>query len=147
MVNPDIALLPKKPGHEFGNTCFEELLATTVCVEEVVSGDIKQKVDPDVQQPLINVQLPLSLDRLSEMQLQDKRCGELCNCLATGDLDQNVYFVEDRILRHKLIDNQQQFNAIVLPNSLIDPVLVLAHDQAGHTCFPRTYVAIHRLSY
>ena len=66
--------------------------------------------------------------------------------LQVGDLDANVYMVEDCILRKRIIEpTGNEFKPIVLPKSMVDHVLLTAHDYGGHNGFLRTYAAIRRL--
>ena len=45
----------------------------------------------------------------------------------------NLYYIgTDGVLRKLWQDNEEVFNTIVLPKILINPVLQLAHDPAGH---------------
>ena len=55
-----------------------------------------------------------------------------------GDLDANVYMVEDGILRKRIVEPKgNEFKPIVLPKSMVDHVLLTAHDYSGHNGFPR----------
>ena len=40
-----------------------------------------------------------------------------------------------------------EFRPIVLPKSMVDHILMRAHDHGGHNGFPRIYVAIKLLYY
>ena len=51
------------------------------------------------------------------------------------DTSRLYYSDTDGILRKLLQDNEEVFNTVVLPKILIDPVLQLAHDAAGHNRF------------
>ena len=56
--------------------------------------------------------------------------------------------VEDGILKKRIIEpTGNEFKCIVLPKSMVDHVLLTAHDYSGHNGFPRIYVAIRHLSY
>ena len=51
------------------------------------------------------------------------------------------------VLRKLWQDNEEVFNTIVLPKILIDPVLQLANDSAGHNWFQWVYLSIRQLYY
>ena len=58
------------------------------------------------------------------------------------DTSRSYYINADSILRKLWQDNEEVFNTIVLPKFLIDPVLQLAHDSAGHNGFQQVYLSI-----
>ena len=56
--------------------------------------------------------------------------------------------VEDGILRKRIVEpTGNEFKPIVLPKSMVDHVLLTAHDYSGHNGFPRMYAAIRHLYY
>ena len=68
--------------------------------------------------------------------------------LQVDDLDANIYMVEDGILRKRIVKpTGNEFKPIVLPKSMVDHVLLTAHDYSGHNGFPRMYAAIRHLYY
>ena len=46
-----------------------------------------------------------------------------------------------------IVDNGHKFEARVIPDSLVDVVLHLGHNQSGHNGYQRTYTAIKHLYY
>ena len=53
--------------------------------------------------------------------------------LVSGKLhNKNSYYIEDGILKRYVDDNKQRFEVIVLPQTLTEPVLQLAHEGLGH---------------
>ena len=44
-----------------------------------------------------------------------------------------------------IVENGHKFEARVIPESLVDVVLHLSHNQSGHNGYQRTYAAIKRL--
>ena len=58
------------------------------------------------------------------------------------NLDQNMYTMENNILKQKLIDNGLLYTPIVVPDILKDCLLILAHDKQGHNGFRRTYTSL-----
>ena len=56
--------------------------------------------------------------------------------------------VEDGILRKRIVEpTGNEFKPIVLPKSMVDHVLLTAHDYSGHNGFLRMYAAIRCLYY
>ena len=51
------------------------------------------------------------------------------------------------IMFKNIVDNGHKFKARVIPNSLVDVVLHLGHNQSGYNGYQRTYAAIKHLSY
>ena len=55
----------------------------------------------------------------------------------------NIYLIEDGILRRKIVEpTVNEFKPIVIPKSLVDHILMTAHDHGGYNGFPRMYAAI-----
>ena len=55
----------------------------------------------------------------------------------------DVYLIEDGILKKRIVEiTGNEFRLIVLPRSMVDHILMTAHDHGGHNVFPRTYTAI-----
>ena len=50
-----------------------------------------------------------------------------------------LYLIKNNVL---FVDNGQGFEARVIPDSLVDVVLHLGHNQSGHNGYQRIYVAI-----
>ena len=46
--------------------------------------------------------------------------------------NKNPYYIEDGILKRYIDDNKQRFEVIVLPQTLIESALQLAHEGLGH---------------
>ena len=56
--------------------------------------------------------------------------------------------VEDGIIRKRIGEpTGNEFKPIVLPKSMVDHVLLKAHDYRRHNGFPRAYAAIRHLYY
>ena len=52
------------------------------------------------------------------------------------------YVVKNDVLFRSIVDNGHKFKARVIPESLVDVVLHLGHNQSGHNGYQRTYAAI-----
>ena len=143
-INPDVELPKEKPGQEFKYNFLEDL--PPIEVEEIIVEGVEIKPDPDTFLKDINLKLPLQPKAIRTLQAQDTKIINLLNRLKVGDLDANVYLVEDGILRHRIMESTgNEFKPIVIPKCLMDHVLLMAHDYGGHNGFPRTYAAIRHL--
>ena len=57
------------------------------------------------------------------------------------------YVIKNDVSLKNVVDNSQGFEARVIPDSLIDIMLHLGHNQSGHNGYQRTYAAIKHLYY
>ena len=137
--------LPKeKPGQEFGYNFLEDL--PPIEVGEIIVEGVEIKPDPDTFLKDVNLKLPLQPKAIRTLQAQDTKIINLLNRLKVGDLDANVYLVEDVILRCRIMESTgNEFKPMVFPKCLMDHVLVMAHELSGHNGFPRTYAAVRHL--
>ena len=55
------------------------------------------------------------------------------------------YIVKNNVLFRSIVDNGHRFEARVMPESLVDVVLHLGHNQSGPNGYQRTYAAIKQL--
>ena len=51
----------------------------------------------------------------------------------------DFYLVKNNVLFRSIVDNGHKFKARVIPESLVDVVLHLGHNQSGHNGYQRTY--------
>ena len=145
-IDPDVALPDEPSGYEFGYNFFEEL--PPVEVGEIIVEGIKIKLDPDIFFKDLDLTLPLKSRSIRSLQAQDAKIHKILHRLQVGDLPPNVYLIEDSILRRRIVETTgNQFRPIVLPRSMVDHILMIAHDHGGHNGFPRMYVAIRQLYY
>ena len=74
--------------------------------------------------------------------------SKILQWLQVSDLPPDIYLIEDGILRRRIVEpTGNEFKLIVIPTSLVDHILMTAHDHGGHNGFPRTYAAIRQLYY
>ena len=59
----------------------------------------------------------------------------------------NFYIVRNNVLFKYIVDNGYKFEARLIPNSLVDVLLHLGHNQSGHNGYQRPYPAIKCLYY
>ena len=144
-MDENIKLQPEEEGKEFGYFPFEELPpVTTQVVEEVIKCEIGniniQHTDPiEIN---TDIHLPLKDDKLAKLQESDPHMKQLRKQWENKNLDQNMYTMENNILKRKLVNNRLLYTPIVVPDILKDCLLILAHDKQGHNGFRRTYTSL-----
>ena len=143
-IDPDMRSEPEKEGYEFGYSCFKELPPAEVFnIKEKIVKDMKLQPDEEITIPETECTLPVPTTKLHNLQLQDGLCQKKAKWVKTNADTSNSYYIDtDGVLRKLWQDNKEVFNTIVLPKILIDPVLQLAHDSAGHNGFQWVYLSI-----
>ena len=112
-------------------------------VGEIIVEGVEIKLDPDTFFKNIDLTLPLKSRSIRSLQGKDAKINNILQWLQVGDLPPNVYLIEDGILKRRIMETTgNEFRPIVLPRSLVDHILMTAHDHDGHSGFPRTYAAI-----
>ena len=146
-LDENIKLQPEEEGKEFGYFPFEELPpVTTQVVEEVIECEIGyiniQHTDPiEID---TDIHLPLKDEKLAKLQESDPHTRQLRKQWENKNLDQNMYTMENNILKQKLIDKGLLYTPVVVPDILKDCLLILAHDKQGHNGFRRTYTSLKK---
>ena len=140
---------PEKEGYEFGYFCFKELPPAEVFkVEEMVTKEMKLQPDEEISIPETECTLPVPTAKLCTLQLQDMLCQKTVKQVNTDmDTSRSYYIDTYGILGKLLQDNEEVFNTVVLPKILINPVLQLVHDAAGHNGFQQVYLSLQQLYY
>ena len=148
-VDPDIQSEPEQEGYEFGYSCFEELLPIEVfTVEEKVAKDMNLWPDEEIGIPELECTLPVPKGKLCHLQLKDEMCQKRAREVHMGtDSSKSYYIDKDSILQKLLEDNEEVLQTTVLPKILINSVLQLAYNSAGHNGFQWVYLSIRRLYY
>ena len=151
-IDDDIKLPAEQEGHEFGYVPFEQLPPAQVTVtEEVIINevnDVKVKIQhTDPVQKDLKIELPVSNQKLKELQEQDKKVNHLRKLWSENKLNKNIFAMEDDILKKKIIVNGLLYKPVVMPDILKECLLMLAHDEQGHNGFKRTYGALQTLYY
>ena len=143
-VNPDIQSEPEQEGYELGYFCFKELPPVEVlAVEEKVMKDMNLRPDKEIGILEFECTLPVPKRKLRHLQLKDEMCQKRAKQVHMGtDSSKSYYIDKDGILQKLLEDNEEIFQTTVLPKILIDPVLQLAHNSAGHNGFQQVYLSI-----
>ena len=143
----DNQLVDEPEGFEYGYYAFDNIdpIKTQVEVNEVTN---KVVVTTPVDSPGEDITLPIEDNKLIELQKGDKFCKSILNMLANNKLqNKNPYYVENEVLKQFIDDNKQRFEVIVLPQTLTEPALQLAHEGLGHNGIPRTYALLRRQYY
>ena len=151
-IDDDIKLPAEQEGHEFGYVPFEQLPPAQVTVtEEVIINevnDVKVKIQhTDPVQKDLKIELPVSNQKLKELQEQDKKVNHLRKLWSENKLNKNIFAMEDDILKKKIIVNGLLYKPVVMPDILKECLLMLPHDEQGHNGFKRTYGALQTLYY
>ena len=151
-IDDDIKLPPEEEGKEFSYFPFEELpLVVTHITEEVLVGEIdRTEIKLSHTEPIIKnleIELPLTADKMKELQESNIHIKHLLKQWKKGDLDKKVYTMDNGLLKRILIVNGLLYKSVVVPDILRDCLLILAHDKAGHNGSKRTYNALRNLYY
>ena len=146
-MDEDIKPTPEEDGKEFGYFPFEELPPVTIqVVEEVIECENEinniniQHIDP-ITKPT-EIKLPMPVTRLIALQKADPAIKKLRQQWDDKQIDNNIYLLEDNILKRKVIENGILHTPILVPDILQEALLILAHDKAGHNGFRRTYMSL-----
>ena len=149
-MDEDIKLHPEEEGKQFGYFPFEELQpVTTQVIEEVIEceiGNINLQ-HPEPVQIDIEITLPMKNEKLATLQECDPHIKQLRKQWTENSLNQNIYTMENNILKCKLIDNGLLYTPILVPDILKDCLLILAQDKSGHNGFRRTYGSLKNRYY
>ena len=94
----------------------------------------------------MSVELPLEDDKFTSLQENDPKIQDLHDKIKEGAYNE-FYFVRNNVLFRSIVDNGHKFKARVIPESLLDVVLHLGHNQSGHNRYQRTYAAFKCLYY
>ena len=141
-LNPDNQLVHKPEGFEYGYYAFDNIDPTKTQVE-INEMTNKMGVETSVNLPSKDITLLIEDTKLIELQKEDKFCKNILNMLASNKpQNKNPYFVESGILKRFIDDNKQRFEVIVLPQTLTQPTLQLAHEGLGHNGIPQTYALL-----
>ena len=144
-IDTDVALPAEPQGTEFGYNFFEEL--PPVEVGEIIVEGVEIKPNPDTFFKEVDLTLPLKSRSIRSLQAKDAKISNILQ-LQVGDLPPDVYLIENGILRRRIVETTgNEFKPVVLPRSLVDHILMTAHNHSGHNGFPRMYAAIRQLYY
>ena len=135
-LDPDNQLVGEPEGFEYGYYAFDNIdpIETQVEINEMTN---KTGVETPVSLPSEKITLLIKDNKLIKLQKEDKFCKNILNMLASNKLhNKNPYYIENGILKRYIDDNKQRFEVVVLPQTLTEPALQLAHEGLGHNGIP-----------
>ena len=151
-TDPDLQQQPELEGHEFDKYCFETLPKARGSVHHERVGGNKVnicKIQITYNNPKnleLSVELPLEGEKFVSLQEQDPNIWELYDKVKNGMYNE-FYLDKNNVLFSSIVDNVHMFEVRVIPDSLVDVVLHLGHNQSEHNGYQRTYAAIKCLYY
>ena len=135
-LDPDSQLVDEPEGFEYGYYAFDNIdpIKTQVEINEMTN---EMGVETPVNLPVEEITLLIEDNKLIELQKEDKFCKNILNMLASNKLhNKNPYYIQNEILKRHIDDNKQRFEVIILPQTLIQSALQLAHEGLGHNGIP-----------
>ena len=133
-IDPDVALPAEPPDYRVWLQFFEEL--PPIEVGEIIVEGVKLKPDPDTFFKDVDLTLPLKSRSIRSLQAKDAKINNILQWLQVGDLPPGIYLIEDGILRRRIVElTGNEFKLIVIPRSLVDHILMTAHDHGGNNGF------------
>ena len=94
----------------------------------------------------LSVELPLDDEKFTSLQENDPKIRDLHDKVKKGVYNE-FYFVNNNVLFRSIVDNGHKFEVRVIPESLVNVVLHLGHNQSGNNACQRTYTVIKCLYY
>ena len=151
-VDSDVKLPEEKEGEEFGYIPFEKLppAQVEVCQEVWINEVTQDKVTLKLQDPIqqnIEINLPLTNQKMKELQEQDPKVSHLRKLWSESKLNKTLFTMENDILKRLLMVNGLLYKPVVTPSILKDCLIMLAHDEQGHNGFKRTYGSLQTVYY
>ena len=141
-VVPEAKPEPEPEGQEFGCYCFDDLTPVcTVYVEEIGQTMLYEN------EYTVEIKIPLKKEDLRIMQKKDSYCRDIANKLRKKQHMNKMFVMENSILYRLWMEHDKTFKCILVPNSLRDALLTMAHQHSGHNGPPRTYSALKREYY
>ena len=142
-INSDVKLPEEEEGHESGYIPFDQLppaqveVLEEILINEVTNDKVTIQHDTPIQKD-IEIELPLTNQKMKELQEQDPKVNHLRKMWSQGKLNKNLFAMENDILRRMVMINGLLYKPVVTPSILKDCLIMLAHDQQGHNGFKRT---------
>ena len=151
-VDNNVKLPEEKEGEEFGYIPFEKLPPAQVetCKEVWINEVTQDRVTIKLQDPIqqnIEINLPLTNQKLKELQEQDPKVSHLRKLWSESKLNKTLFTMENDILKRVLMVNGLLYKPVVTPSILKDCLIMLAQDEQGHNGFKRTYGSLQTVYY
>ena len=142
-TNPDLKQQPELEGHEFSKYCFEALPKVRQSISHTkISGDTANVCEIQItydnpKNSELSVELPVDDEKFTSLQENDPKIWDLQDKVKEGTYNE-FYFFNNNVLFRSIVDNGHKFKARVIPESLVDVVQHLGHNQdimdtKGHT--------------
>ena len=105
-IDPEVSLEPEKKGYEFGYFTFDDMEPIKVQTIKINFIKIKSKKQPFESEE--NITLPITNEKLQELQREDPFCANIIRKLEQEKLiSQNPYYMEGKVLQQYTEDNKQ----------------------------------------
>ena len=104
------------------------------------------KLQDPIQQN-IEINLPLTNQKMKELQEQDPKVSHLRKLWSESKLNKTLFTMENDILKRQLMVNGLLYKPVVTPSILKDCLIMIAHDEQGHNGFKRTYGSLQTVYY
>ena len=142
----------KRKERNLDKSLFERLPPAQVeTLEEVWINEVtKDKVTIKLQDPIqqnIDINLPLTNQKMKELQEQDQKVSHLRKFWSESKLNKTLFTMENDIQKRQLIVNGLLYKPVVTPSILKDCLIMLAHDEQGQNEFKRTYGSLQTVYY
>ena len=144
-IDPQAQQDSEPKGYEFGYYAFDSLPIIEVSNIDTLQ-DTPSKNENEDEKNLLR--LPLTDDKLSQLQAQDMFCSHIITQLKKRNIkDGPTYKLHNNVLMRNVTDSDKTYKTIVLPRALTAQILKMAHDDLGHNGTHRTYWLLKRLYY
>ena len=133
-TNPELKQQPELEGHELGKYSFEALPKVRGLVSHAKIGGNEAEVCEiqitydNPKNSELSVELPLEDEKFASLQENDLKIWDLHDKVKEGAYNE-FYFVKNDVLFRSIVDNGHKFEVRVIPESLVDVVLHLGHNQ------------------
>ena len=141
-LDADNQLVDEPEGFEYGYYAFDNIdpIETQIEINEMTN---RKGGKTPINLPDEGITLPIEDNKLIELHKKDKFCKDILNMLTNNKPhNKNPYYIENGILKRYINDNKQRFEVIILPQTLTEPALQLAHEGLGHNEIPQTYALL-----
>ena len=135
-MDTDNQLVDEPEGFEYGYYAFDNIdpIETQTEINKMTN---RKEGETPVNLPDEDITLPIEDNKLIELQKKDKFYKNILNVLASNKLhNKNPYYIKNSIFKRYIDDNKQRFEVNVLPQTLTQPALQLAHEGLGHNEIP-----------
>ena len=146
-IDPQIQQDSESEGYEFGYYTFDTLPTLEVSNIETTQN-VPVHVNDESNANNILLELPIGNNMLFELQQKDTFCANILVQIERGNIiEEQLYIIQNKLLKRYVTDGDNTYEAIVLPRALIAQILKMAHDDLGHNGTHRTYMLLKRLYY